>query len=322
MKTLPIARPANLSRSTFAAGMIAAACTARASAAGLDRMTKVRIVTSPLDSSAEVLWAKDLGFFANAGIDADISLMNNGAEELAAISSGAMDIANSNVVSLASAYEHKVPLAIVAPGSLYSSKNPTTALVVAANGQVREATDLKGKTIAVSGLKNIAQVGAQAWLQKSGVDPSQITFIELPVPAMVPALVAGRIAGAVVVEPFLSGSVARGGQILAPIFDAIADSFLIGAWCCTDAWYQANHDVAKRFASVMFQTAKWANRNHSASAEILSKYTKAPIARDIRRVDWAESEDVAAAQALIDAAAKFRDIAAAFPASALFPDRR
>ena len=39
----------------------------------------VHIATLPIESAAEVFYAKDMGFFAKAGLDVDIQTMQNGA---------------------------------------------------------------------------------------------------------------------------------------------------------------------------------------------------------------------------------------------------
>ena len=65
--------------------------------------------------------------------------------------------------------------------------------------------------------------------------------------------------------------------------------------------------MVKRFAAVMYDTARWANRNHKASAPILVKYTKMdPGDVDkIIRVDFAEQTRASEYQPLLDACTKF-----------------
>ena len=275
----------------------------------------LRVATTPIDIGAQVLWAKDEGFLKKAGLDAEVMLINNGAAIAAAVASGAVDIGQANLVSLASAHERGLPFVLIAPGGLYTAAEPTTAMIVAKNSPVKTAKDLTGKTIAVSGIKNITQVGASAWIDQNGGDVASIRWIELPFPQMAAALAAGRVDAAVVAEPELSGALAENARLLAPVYSAIRSEFLIGAWFARSDWVKAHPDVVKRFAAAIAESSRWANAHHAESAKILEKYTKQPINPAIHRVRWAERLDPAEAQPLIDAAAKYKVLKATFPAS-------
>src|SRR5580692_6345033 len=65
----------------------------------------LKIATTPTDIGSQVFFAQDKGFFKAAGLDADIQVISNGAAITAAVQSGALDIAQSNVVSLAAAHD-------------------------------------------------------------------------------------------------------------------------------------------------------------------------------------------------------------------------
>ena len=312
-----------LARSFLAAALLAAVSLASAgTTASAQSLTKITVATTPLDIGAEVLWAKDLGFFKKAGLDVDVSLMNNGSAIAAAVASGAVEVAQANIVSLASAHERGLPFVLIAPGGLYAGTNPTTALVVAQNAPLRNAKDLVGKTVAISGIKNITQVAVQAWLAQSGIDAAAVHFIELPFPQMGPALAAGRVDAAVIAEPDLSRALAQGGRVLAPVYDAIGKNFLVGAWFSTSAWANAHPDIVKRFAGAIAETATWANHHHAESARILESYTKVPVSSATRRVTWADRLDPGEIQPLIDATARASVLRAPFPAADLLAPPR
>lgn len=286
-----------------------------ASAVTAQQQPVLRVATTPIDIGGQVLWAKDEGFLKKAGVDADVSLINNGAAIAAAVASGAVDIGQANLVSLATAHERGLPFVLIAPGGFYTSTEPTTALVVAKSSPAKTAKDLSGKTIAVSGIKNITQVGASAWLDQNGGDVGSVKWIELPFPQMAPALAAGRVDAAVIAEPELSGATSRDARVLAPVYTSIAKDFLIGAWFARADWAKAHPDLVKRFAAAIAETSRWANAHHAESAKVLEKYTKQPISPNIRRVRWAERLDAADVQPLIDASAKYKVIKAPFPAA-------
>jgi NitT/TauT family transport system substrate-binding protein len=277
----------------------------------------LHVATTPLDVGAEVLFAKDEGFFAKEGLDVDVQLMNNGGAIAAAVASGSVDVAQANLVSLASAHERRIPFVLVAPGGTYASDAPTTALVVTKRSPIHAARDLAGRTVAISGIKNITQVAVEMWLAQNGVDAGSVRFIELPFPQMGPALAAGRVDAAVIAEPDLSGVLAGDGRVLADVYDAVGKNFLVGAWFTTTAWSRAHPDLARRFAAAIAQTATWANAHQAESARILEKYTKIAIRSGMRRATWAERLDPAQVQPLIDASARTNVLRAPFPAAEL-----
>jgi NitT/TauT family transport system substrate-binding protein len=287
------------------------------------QLAQVKIATTPTDIGSQVFYADDRGFFKAAGLDAQVQVISNGAAITAAVVGGAVDIAQSNVVSLAAAHEHGVDVVIVAPAGQYASNAPTSALVVSNNSPIKTAKDLNGKTIAGNGLKNITQVGAFAWMAKNGGDPSTAKFVEMPFPDMAGALDAGRIDAAVIAEPELSATLAKGDRVLGYCYDGIAKRFLIGAWFTTGAWAKMHPDLVKRFQQAMATSAAWANKNPALSGALLTKYTKIVVEPGMKRTVYAEKLDPSQIQPLLDASAKYGAISATFPATDLIaPEAR
>lgn len=307
---IAIKRTAHIARIILAC--IISACATSGSAQAADTL---KVATTPIDIGAQALWAKDAGFFKKHDLDVEIMLINNGAAIAAAVASGAVDVGQSNLVSLANAHERGLPFVLVAPGGFYASSDPTTAMLVAKNAPFRTAKDLNGKTIAVSGIKNITQVCASAWLDQNGADLGSIHFIELPFPQMAAALEAGRVDAAVVAEPELSDALATNARRIANVYTSVASDFLIGAWFTTSAWAKEHPAIVKRFAAAIVETSVWANTHHAESAKILEKYTKQTIAPHMHRVRFATQLVPAQAQPLIDAAAKYNVLKTAFPVS-------
>jgi NitT/TauT family transport system substrate-binding protein len=232
-----------------------------------------------------------------------------------AVAGGAIDIGQSNVVSISSAHERGIPFVIVAPASLYTSKQPQSALMVAANSPIRTAKDLNGKTIAVNGLQTISQLGPEAWIDQNGGTLSTVKFIEMPFGAMTDALKAGRVDAALISEPTLTDSRAHGVRLLDNVYDAIGNDFLIGSWFTTSAWAKAHPDLVRKYVAVMAQTARWANTHHAESAKILQAETQTTVTPTTMRVIFGETLNNAQIQHLIDACAKYGVIKERFPAA-------
>ena len=286
-------------------------------AAGAQSPATIRVATTPIELGAQVLYAQDQGFFKKAGVNVDVQIMNSGAAIAAAVASGALDVAQGNLVTLATAHERGLPFVVVAPAGLYEASDPTTSLVVAKSSTIKTAKDLENKTIAINGLRNITQIGASAWMEQNGADYTKIKFIEMPFPQMGAALEAGRIDAAVIAEPELSTALAGGARVIGQPYTGIAKQFLIGGWFTTGTWAKAHPNELKRFVSAIVDAGKWANGHRAESAKILEKYTKIHVSPGMKRTIYAERLTPAEIQPLIDAAAKYKSIKTSFPAADL-----
>jgi NitT/TauT family transport system substrate-binding protein len=277
-------------------------------------LTTLKVATTPTDIGAQPFYATDMGFFKAVGIEANTQVIANGAAITAAVLGGAIDVAQSNIVSLALAHQRGLDVVVIAPAGIYSSKEPTSAIVVAKTSAFKTAKDLNGKTIACNGLQNISQIGPEAWLDKNGGDLASYKWTDMPFPDMIGAINTGRVDAALIAEPVLSDALANGSRVLGYAYDAVAPSFLIGAWFTTGAWAKKNPDVVKRFQKAMATSAAWANKNRTQSAQILNKATKIVVLPTMNRTTYGEKLDPSMMQPLIDATAKYGTLKSVFPA--------
>jgi NitT/TauT family transport system substrate-binding protein len=250
----------------------------------------LRIGATANDSFAEAYYAQDLGYFTRAGIDAEITTFANGAQVSTGVASGALDVGISSVITLANATVRGLPFVYIAGGGMYTAAAPTIVLCAAKDSAIASARDLEGKAVSVSGIKDITHLAVVTWLEANGADPSKVNILEMPFSQVSAALNRGTIAAGVISEPSLAASLAD-VRILAKPFDLIGKRLMIGGWFATADWQKKNMAAAHAFATVIYQTARWANANHDKSAVILQKYTKIDDATVHRmvRVTYAES---------------------------------
>jgi NitT/TauT family transport system substrate-binding protein len=270
----------------------------------------LKISMTPVDSSAEPYYAVDGGFAKAAGLNVELIPSQNGAAIAAAVASGAVDIGNGNLVSVAIAHAKGIPFVLIAPGGLYSAKTPSTQLFVPKGSSARTGRDFVGKTVAINTLGGLPQYAAEAWIDKTGGHSDATKFIEMSSADMLVGLQQNRIEAAALVEPFVSSGRAAGIPIAA-FFDAVAPSFLITAHFATLEWARSHPDVVRRFQETITKTAAWANKNHEQSGEILVKYAKLneDTIRTMLRTVFAERLDGSQIQPVIDLTAKYGGIA-------------
>jgi NitT/TauT family transport system substrate-binding protein len=253
------------------------------------------------DTAAAFLYAADMGFFAKAGLDVRINVQSNPGTISAAVASGAVDVGSLTVPIVALAYDHNVPLKMIAAAGIYSSDNPTSGLVVLKTATIQKAADLNGKTIGVRDINNMNYYAAKLWIDKNGGNSGSVHFVEVPEAQALEALSAGRIDAAALANPgfydAVHGSTAR---MFASTYDAIAKNFLIGVYFTSDAYAKAHPDIVRKLAAVLNDTSKWANANRAQSAKILEKYSGSPVPAAIPRVTYGTSLRTGDVQPVLD----------------------
>jgi len=267
----------------------------------------IRIAITSADNFAEGYFAQDAGFFAKAGLDVEIVGMTTGAQISAAVAGGAIDIGMSNTVQLVNAMTHGAPFVIVGSGGLYSNAAPNSALVVAKDSLLRTARDLEGKTVAVTALKDLTQIGPAAWMLHNGADPTKTRFVEIPFVEVPAALERGTVDAGMLAEPWLTAANGTAVRVFAHVFSDIAPYFVLSPWFSTTDYYRANTDLVRRFTRVMYDTARWANAHHTETAAILAKYAKIDISviGRMQRSAFATSFDPSQFQPVLTAMYKF-----------------
>jgi len=310
-----------MKRSTvIAAG---AAVLAAPAFAGAQALESVRFGAVPVEEAALAFYAKEKGFFTAAGLAVDLQILPNGGSVTQAILGNALDVGVTNSGSISSAHAHGVPIYLVACGATYSPQSPIAHLCVGKTTGVKTAKDLTGKTIAVSTLRDMIQATALNWIDKNGGDSKSVNFVELPPPQQGAAIVAKRIDGAVLVEPFYTG--AKNDVLeLGPPYSSVNDDkpFQTLGIAGSKTWVDANPSTARKVASAIHAAAHWANdpKNHAAAAIILAQYTKvAPSVIDAYpRLLFAERNSAGLVQPVVDLMARYEIIAKGFPAGELF----
>lgn len=289
---------------TIAALIAALTLAAPVTIGAADEPLTIRVAATANDTYAEAYYAQERGDFQKAGLNVQLTTFTNGATVAQAVVGGSIDIGISNVVQIGTAVEKGIPIRYFAGGGLYSSDEPTTALCVAQSSTIKTAKDFEGQTIGVSTLKDTSAIATQTWLVEHGADLSKIKFIELPFAAMGPSLARGTIAGAVISEPSLSAARTGGARIFAKSYDGIATRFLISGWFTTLDFQKQNPQAVKRFAQVIYATAKWANTHRADSAKILVKVAQLDplVVREMARCQYAENLDPKLIQPALDAA--------------------
>jgi NitT/TauT family transport system substrate-binding protein len=294
-------------QSLFAIAGAASSALAAPSLVGAQALAPIRMGWTASENAAQAYYGVDQGFFAKAGIDAQLTVFPNSQAISNAVAANAIDIGCADMIQLASGYLHGVPFGFFAGAAVYTSEVPTLELLCAKESPYKTARDLEGQTVAVIALNSISAISVQEWLKQNGADPAKVKIFEMPFPTMLPGLQRGTIAAALFAEPFMTQAVAD-CRVLGKTYDAVAKQFYITSWFGPRDWFRKNPELSKRLRDAVYETAHWQNTHHAETAAILSKLTKIPVEqlRAMNRAGMATSLDVKLMQPVIDIAARYK----------------
>jgi len=131
----------------------------------------------------------------------------------------------------------------------------------------------------------------------------------LPMAQMQAGLDRGTFDAGIIAEPNLSGARTT-LRVFASPYDAIGPQFLIANWFSSTDFFKKNPDTVRRVVGAVYETARWANANHSASGRILAKWAKMDpaIFEGMTRCEYATSLDPKYLDPVLDAMYKYEAI--------------
>ena len=221
--------------------------------------------------------AKDQGFFEKHGLDADLKL--NQVSLVATptvLTAGSIDIGGVTPPALLLADENGLDIKIVAGADQTAAGFHLSGIVVRADGDIKAAPDLKGKTIAVPGLNDLLHILVMKWLADRGVAKSDVHYVEVSMVQLGDALKAGRVDAVVPVEPFTTRIATSGGRVLAYYVDDLPAGIPPVVWASTGKYAAAHPAVIKAFRAGLADAADYYQAHPETGPEALSHYIKLP----------------------------------------------
>jgi NitT/TauT family transport system substrate-binding protein len=299
----------------LATPLVARAADAQSTPAAL---TPVRVVGAPNDDLTAIVYAWKSGMYQKAGLDVSVAKSNSGAAGAVAVAGGAADIGKASTTSIFDAHIRGVPFTLVAPASDYDSKIPYGGFLFAANSPIKTGKDAEGQTVAVASLASLGHVAFAAWVEQHGGDPKLVKFVEIPFPAVPPALDQNRIVAGETTQPTQGAAVARGFGYK-PIYDALGPRFAGSVIYSTRDFSTKNPAAMRAFVKTTYESARYCNANPTASEQIMADFIGVPldVMQKVPRVELGYELVLSQVQSIIDAAAKYEIIAHGFPAREL-----
>lgn len=246
----------------------------------------------PFAQMAALYVAIEENLFEEEGLTVTTQLApGGGAGIITGIVSGDLDIGYANYVSTIEASVQGLPLRVIRD----NDRPDVQALFVMPDSGITEPADLVGKTIAVNGLGNIMELTSRAALRENGVDPAQVTFVELPPPDMPAALSQGQVDAAWLPEPFVTIVTNQlGARPVLDVFEGPTEDLPVAGWVTSAQFAQENSNCVEDFRRVMDEAIAMVAADPEKVAQIIPTFTQIPpeVAADLNDTNWAEANNL------------------------------
>lgn len=173
-------------------------------------LQKVTVGVLPIAPSGAMQYGIDEGIFEKHGLDVELQTGQGGAAMLPAVSTGTMNFAVGNPLSVMTAVDKGLDMKIVTGYSNSKAEGEDiNAVVVKADSGIDSFADLAGKTTAVNTLKTQGDLTIMESAAIDGGDPKALKFSEMPFPDMEAQLERGNVDAIWIPEPFQAKALAN-----------------------------------------------------------------------------------------------------------------
>lgn len=270
-------------------------------------LTAVKVGYVPIADCLQLYVGLERGIFAKHGLDVQVTSLQAGQRIIEAMVAGDLQIGIANVVSTTAAYVQGIPLVSFTGGAMEVPDQKTRALLVASSSNVRTATDLAGRRVAVNGLRNIEHVKLRQYLELHGVPVDKVNVVEAPFPQMEGVLMNGSVDAAMAIEPFLSLALKHGTvRVLGHPYTETADRTFVSSYVVLEPWLKDNEDTARAFATAIAEATTFINVQPGEAREIVLKYTRLPdeVANEVKLPKFEAHFEAALIQPMLDELAR------------------
>src|SRR4029078_5484143 len=206
-----------------------------------------------------------------------IQFSGGGAELVPLLIQGQMQIAHVPVSAVLQARERNLDVVMIGPGTYVEKSQPPgqTATIVKADSKIERLSDLAGKKIAVPVINSVNWLYNRAQLQKAGVDPKTVTYVELPFPNMLDAVLNGYVDAASIVQPFLYFGTSTGKvRVLGYDILDVQPGAQVAGFTVSRKWALSNPRTLAVFRHAVARAFDYLTANDAEAVKIITKFTK------------------------------------------------
>lgn len=246
-------------------------------------LTKVTIGYVNASVFAPIFIAKERGFFAAQGIDANLQPLPGGSDLITLTATGQFDVAMGGAgPAFWNAEAAGLPIVAIAPGHMEGNPVATPLMISKAScesGAIKSVADLKGKKVSVNA-RGATEYWLAAALGTAGLTINDIQLQTLAFPDAVAALKSGAVDAAMVGEPLATLAEQQGVAVRLstdfPVQD-VQPTALFG----NTKWLAAHPDLATGVVTAYLQACREMMNggfDNPADLAIIQHYTGVPAA--------------------------------------------
>jgi NitT/TauT family transport system substrate-binding protein len=210
----------------------------------------------------------DAGLFKKYGVPAELVLIAGGLTNIQAILANEIRFSYLGGASPIQAALQGADIVVLATAySLMPYSLVTTSAI-------RSAADLKGKRAAVSRVGGIEEVAIRAAMEKLGLGPKDLTFVQAGPDALrIAAVLSGAASAAALAPPALFAATGRGLTAIADL-GALGVRYPTSVIAARRAYVAQDRPAAKKFLMALIEGLHVYRQNKDYAMKVLEKYTK------------------------------------------------
>ncbi|HEY6737584.1 MAG TPA: ABC transporter substrate-binding protein [Actinopolymorphaceae bacterium] len=251
-------------------GLLVAGCASDPDA-GKERSGRIAITyasfAGPTGLPAKFGQAK--GFFEDAGLDVTFVKAE---DPVALVSSGDVDIADSDTTSALIAAGKGAPIKIVS--SMFRTKGPFYLL---GDTDIASVKDLVGKKVGIGRKGSGLEAYTRVILRENGIDESQVTLVPNgSYQAALASVENDQVDATIIHEPFVSLAEAeKKGKLLAKGWDYLP-TFHTGVEIAHERFIEENPEALRKFLAAYFEAAEYAKAHPDEFEAFAAERTNVP----------------------------------------------
>jgi NitT/TauT family transport system substrate-binding protein len=238
----------------------------------------LRLAVIPVANFTPLVVARDKGFFTEENLNVTWTTVAQGAIAVEAVYGGSAEIGGSAIFEPIVARSNGLDIMFIAASARIRSSPPdNSGLLVRTGDSIQGAKDLAGKKVSAGLINSVNYAHMREWLQRNGVDPGTVQFLEIPFPQMADALFQNRLDVVWNVEPFVTFMLKSGNaRVIAYPYQENVPRMDITGYLAKESWLKANADVARRFKRAIDRATTYlVNASKEERDNFVAKYTGA-----------------------------------------------
>ncbi len=215
--------------------------------------------------------AKEMGFFAENNIEAELVTFEGGTQTLRGSVSGGLDITGTSsdpaIIAAARGAGTKVL-------GTYSHKLSQSMLV---QGDIKTCKDLKGRKIGIQEVGAFNEVMSRAVMATCGLTPKDVQYVNVSTKGRVPGLISGQIDTAILhVDQALVAKKKKADlNILVNLWEPLP-KWLYAAYIAPEKEIASNRQLYVDIMAALIKANRFIYNNKEKTVEIAAKYTQQP----------------------------------------------